>query len=137
MKYAGFWVRAVAYIIDGVICGAVDFFSTSFTVENSPASLLVSFLIALGYTAGLTSSHFQGTLGKKILGLKVVDLNGSRISFGKATVRFFASILSGLILGIGFLIVAFNSKNPIKYVVTRDRQHHPRGRIHICERSSH
>jgi len=67
-------------------------------------------MIWWAYTAGLTSSNLQATLGKKILGLKVVDLNGNRISFGQATGRFFASILSGLILGIGYLMVAFNPK---------------------------
>jgi len=110
MKYAGFWIRAVAYIIDGVICVPVDIYSTSFTGENTPARLLVSFLIAWGYTAGLNSSHLQGTLGKKVFGLKVVDLNGSRISLAHASGRFFAEILSFIILGIGILMVAFNSK---------------------------
>ena len=110
MNYAGFWIRAAAYIVDLVILFLIGLCSTFFTGEDSPAHLLVSFLIAWGYTAGLTSSHFQGTLGKKVLGLKVVDLNGSRISFAHESGRWLAEILSFIILGIGYLMIAFNSK---------------------------
>jgi uncharacterized RDD family membrane protein YckC len=109
MKYAGFWIRAAAYIIDGIIIYPINTYILSFISENSPGRLLV-YLIWWGYTAGLTSSSLQGTLGKKVLGLKVVDLNGNRISFARASGRFFASILSGLILGIGYLMAAFNPK---------------------------
>jgi len=50
-------------------------------------------------------------LGKKILGLKVVDLDGKKITFGRASGRWLASILSGFLLGIGYLMVAFTEKN--------------------------
>ena len=49
-------------------------------------------------------------MGKKVLGLRVTDLNGSRISFAKATGRHFGKILSGLILGIGFIMIAFTEQ---------------------------
>jgi uncharacterized RDD family membrane protein YckC len=44
------------------------------------------------------------------LGIRVTDLDGNRIGFGKATGRYFAKILSALILGIGFLMVAFTER---------------------------
>ena len=62
------------------------------------------------YYAVLTSSSWQATVGKKVLGLKVVDENGDRISFGRATGRYFAKIPSALILCIGFLMVAWTNR---------------------------
>ena len=47
---------------------------------------------------------------KKALGLSVTDLSGNRIGFGRATGRYFAKILSGLILLIGFIMVAFTQR---------------------------
>lgn len=110
MKYAGFWIRFVALLIDCIIIVPLNNYILSYMGDGSILRLLGPNLIWWVYTAGLTSSNLQGTLGKKILGLKVVDLNGNRISFARATGRFFASILSGLILGIGYLMVAFNPK---------------------------
>jgi len=70
----------------------------------------VSLVIGWIYSAGLESSVKQATLGKMALGMRVTDLAGRRISFGRATGRHFAKILSVLILGIGFLMVAFSEK---------------------------
>ena len=58
----------------------------------------------------MESSEYQATLGKMLLGLKVTDLKGRRISFLRATGRHFGKILSGLILGIGFFMIAFTKK---------------------------
>jgi len=110
MKYAGFWIRLVALVIDCIIIVPLNNYILSYIGDGSILRILVPNMIWWVYTAGLTSSSLQATLGKKILGLKVVDLNGNQISFGKATGRFLASILSGLILGIGYLMVAFNPK---------------------------
>jgi uncharacterized RDD family membrane protein YckC len=59
------------------------------------------------YEALLTSSPWQGTVGKRILRLKVTDDQGNRISFARATGRFFAKILSGMVMDVGFIMVAF------------------------------
>lgn len=72
----------------------------------SLGALIISWL----YYAVFHSSKWQGTLGYKLLGLKVIDLNGQRISFWRATGRFFAkSFLSGILL-IGYIIAAFTDK---------------------------
>ncbi|MBS3800254.1 MAG: RDD family protein, partial [Thioalkalivibrio sp.] len=47
---------------------------------------------------------------KRLFGLRVVDFDGERISFARATGRHFASILSGLTLGIGYIMVAFTRR---------------------------
>lgn len=69
-------------------------------------SLVINWL----YFALLESSERQATLGKMVIGAKVVDEKGDRISFINATGRFFAKILSGLILFIGYIMVAFDSR---------------------------
>jgi uncharacterized RDD family membrane protein YckC len=62
------------------------------------------------YYALLESSTWQATLGKKALGLEVTDVEGRRISFGRATGRFFAKIISALILFIGFIMAGFTER---------------------------
>jgi uncharacterized RDD family membrane protein YckC len=62
------------------------------------------------YFAIMESSHFQGTVGKIVLGMKVVDLQGNKISFLKATGRSFGKYLSSIILLIGYIMAAFTEK---------------------------
>ena len=62
------------------------------------------------YFALQESSAAQASLGKRAFGLKVVDERGERIEFGRATFRFFSKILSGLILGVGFLMAGFTAR---------------------------
>ena len=62
------------------------------------------------YYAVMESSSTQATLGKMALGIKVVDLEGHRISFTKATGRYFGKFISLLILFVGFIMVAFTKK---------------------------
>ena len=52
----------------------------------------------------------RGTFGKMVMKIAVVDLVGQRISFARATGRFFAKFLSALIIGIGFIMVAFTER---------------------------
>jgi uncharacterized RDD family membrane protein YckC len=62
------------------------------------------------YEAFMTSSSKQATLGKMAMGVVVTDLAGNRISFGRATGRFFGKLLSGIILMIGYLMQPFTEK---------------------------
>ena len=59
------------------------------------------------YFALMESSEMQATVGKMALGLYVTDLEGRRVSFGKATARFFGKILSTMTLGIGYIMAGF------------------------------
>ena len=136
--YAGFWLRGVAYLIDGIILGVIygvlfligiafvgvgSIETMAREMRNGDAEppvafflmiIFISFLCLIAswiYHAYLESSPNQGTLGKMALGLIVTDLQGRRISFGHATGRFFAKIITSLIpLGIGYLMAGFTEK---------------------------
>ena len=116
--YAGFWRRFAAVILDGLIIGvvmvpltlAVGDGDTYAEASRSAAGSSISTVITWLYYALMESSAKQATLGKMALGIIVTDMEGRRIGFGKATGRHFAKILSALILGIGFLMVAFTQR---------------------------
>ena len=115
--YAGFWRRVAALILDGFVVGIVTVPLTlalggddPSSSTYSPAASSVSAAITWLYYALMESSAKQATVGKMALGIIVTDLEGRRIGFGKATGRHFAKILSALILGIGFLMVAFTQR---------------------------
>lgn len=128
LKFAGFWFRALAAIIDGVLCQAATFviilplaiaLGALMAGTSSPSDIEAAGL-SLGYVFGIfiqwlwftiaESSKWQASIGKKVVGLKVTDENGERISFGKANGRYWSKILSALILCIGFAMIAFTKK---------------------------
>jgi uncharacterized RDD family membrane protein YckC len=121
--YAGFWKRVAASIIDnfllgivgGIIGGILGFaIGMGAGLEDSPVlDVLVNlFSIALGalYFGWMHSSEQQATLGKMAVGIKVVRTSGERISFARGIGRHFATILSALILCIGYLMAAFTDR---------------------------
>lgn len=119
VQYAGFWTRVGAYFIDGIILTLIFiplwfglvFISYSYGSNDTFYGILfVSFLIQWLYFAGMESSTRQATLGKGAVGIIVTDLNGSRISLGRATVRYFAKYLSSFLFGIGYLMIALTEK---------------------------
>ena len=124
MRYAGFWIRVVAYIIDAFILSTVMILIGTIwslgsddstedliaIVAQSGMVALISFFLNWLYYAILESSEYQATLGKKLLGLHVTDEFGRRISFGRATGRYFSKLISSLILGIGYIMAAFTDR---------------------------
>jgi uncharacterized RDD family membrane protein YckC len=72
---------------------------------------LVFLILMWLYFAGMESSARQATFGKSVMSLRVSNYEGRRISFGHATGRFFAKLISGMIpLFIGYLMAAFTEK---------------------------
>jgi len=104
VSYGGFWIRALAALIDGLILGVADFFLRPRVGVVYPLIALVGDWL---YFSLMESSSSQGTVGKIVCGLRVTDTQGRRISFGRATGRYFAKILSALILFIGYLMVGW------------------------------
>lgn len=107
VKYAGFWVRFLAFILDSILIGAV---ATILSQGNNAIQSSISLAIGWLYFAFMESSVKQATLGKMVLGLKVTDMDGKKISFARATGRYFSKILSMIILLIGFIMIAFTEK---------------------------
>lgn len=109
--YGGFWIRVLAWLIDWAIIYAVVLpviFLGSFALHGVGA--LGGICAGWLYFALLTSSSKQATLGKMVVGVRVTDMSGQRINFGRATLRYFSKILSGMLLGIGYLMVAFTAR---------------------------
>ncbi|RPH30091.1 MAG: RDD family protein [Bacteroidales bacterium] len=135
-KYAGFWWRFLAYIIDGLVVGVavwaiaipigiligIGAYSAASDGEINAgaavagiigAALLLYILyivIVWLYFAILESSKLQASIGKLAIGLIVTDMEGNRISFGRATGRFFGKLLSGMILLIGYIMAGLTEK---------------------------
>jgi uncharacterized RDD family membrane protein YckC/Tfp pilus assembly major pilin PilA len=122
-RYAGFWRRAVAVVIDGLVQSGLSIavvLTLVVAASSSSAALdedtwgglyyLASWIVGWLYYALMHSSSWQATLGKRALGIKVTTLGGERIGFGRATGRFFATIVSALLLGIGYLMAAFTAR---------------------------
>ena len=138
LVYAGFWLRVVAYLVDylilevpliilasgaGFIYGmnaAKSHTSVSFINTDGSANasfilfelciMIVSLLAHWLYFALQESSSAQATLGKRVLGLRVTDLEGHRIGLGRASGRFFGKIISGLTLLIGYMMAGFTER---------------------------
>ena len=112
-RYAGFWIRLLAYIIDAIILGALTFPLArvlSMMGIGEQSSNVMSIAISWMYFAVFESSGWMASPGKKALGLIVTDEQGGRLSVGRATRRYFAKILSFLLLGIGFIMIAFTAR---------------------------
>lgn len=114
-RYAGFWIRWVANLMDFFVVllgGAI----VGFVVGVATGGLAVLIAPLLGLAAGwlyfalMESSKTQGTLGKMALGLKVIDYEGRRVSFGRASGRYFSKIISSILLYIGFMMAGWTEK---------------------------
>jgi len=140
VEYAGFWVRFLAWLIDNAVMGVgvvliliplifltrlrtvLDDFHPNEDMNNAGAFMLIAFVFVLAtaslvvtwlYHALMESSEWQATLGKKALGLVVTDMAGQRVSFGRATGRHFAKIITNLAsfgIGLGYLMAVFTEK---------------------------
>ena len=118
-RYAGFWLRFWAFLIDvailaiatGIITGVLGL-SGSGTFgggDLGPRDLfeVVAFWL---YVALMESSGSQATVGKMALSLRVTDISGERLTFGRASGRHFAKFVSGIIFLVGFMMAGWTSK---------------------------
>ncbi|SCV37852.1 hypothetical protein BQ1740_0119 [Bacillus subtilis] len=101
-----------------IVLPLIDSASLYMTEEQYTFSILIFgtipviaiiYIFGILYYSLLTSSKMQATLGKKLMGIIVVNQYGVRISFWHSFGRFFAYTLSG-ILYIGYIMAAFPSK---------------------------
>jgi len=119
IRPAGFWIRVVAVLIDGVVLIVAQgiLFGAGWMLWGSGlsagmavkgATQLFSSLIGAAYTIAFHWIWGQ-TLGKMALQIRVVSMEGGPLSFGQAVGRYFATFLSALILGIGFVMAGVRS----------------------------
>lgn len=125
--YAGFWLRVVAAIIDsliiGIPLGAIAFGLIASSLPAImrmqqteapmvmmatilPRLIVIGIIYVIGswlYWAGMESSEWQATLGKKALGLYVTDMEGRRTTFGRTSGRFWAGRGIGIVPYLGGL----------------------------------
>jgi uncharacterized RDD family membrane protein YckC len=133
MRYAGFWRRLGAFLIDALLLAVAmaalgwlglpiyqrhvsavgmegGSFAASFHVEYNPFGMAIGVLLWWLYFALLESSRLQATLGKLALAIKVITLDGGRIGFWRATLRTIAKYLSAAILMIGFIMAGLTRR---------------------------
>jgi len=140
ITYASFGARFLAFIIDYIIVGCLNFIVVApimtilglgvasqvqdggqITEEQAVgmvagmmagifSAMIAVWIISLLYFSLMESSKTQGSLGKMAMGIKVTDLEGNRISFGKAFLRAIGKVLSGMIMYIGYIMAAFTEK---------------------------
>lgn len=121
-EYASFGSRFAAFLIDQVLLGVggaaiglvlgAGIGASGGTVGTGVEMLLnlVGIVIGWVYYAGLESSSQRATLGKRLLGLQVTDLQGQQVDFLHATGRHFGKILSALPLLLGFILMISDEK---------------------------
>lgn len=127
--YAGFWIRFAGYILDQIafwMClvivstflGGVLAYLFIFSLvdyENlfdvaGPVSLILTWVIRWLYFSIQYASPYQATFGMRFVGIQVVDYNYERISFSRASGRYFANFLSIISFSIGYIMIAFTKK---------------------------
>lgn len=104
IRYAGFWRRLAAYLIDAIIIGVIYWILISIIV-----GIVLVFVIPIVYFVGFWAWLGQ-TPGKAALGVKIVRLDGTTIGIGTAILRFIGYIVSSIIVYIGFLMIAFHGR---------------------------
>lgn len=113
-SYAGFWLRVAAYIIDSallmILSLAIILGAASLDEMLAVLASLAVLLINLLYWPVMESSVRQATFGKSIVGIKVSNLQGGRLTFWRALLRNLAKILSAIPLSIGFLLAGFTAR---------------------------
>lgn len=115
-KYAGFWIRFLAMLIDGIILGIINslFFKAQTNTFNTdggmsmasnvnPLGMIVQIVYVVAFWTTLSA-----TPGKMALGLMVVDEQGNKLTWQKAALRYVGYFVSSITLGIGYLMVAFD-----------------------------
>lgn len=126
MKFAGFWIRFGAAIIDSAILMVLFFILEKITGQaflqvliapHSEASanadsgvVLLTYLLWFLYFVVFAASKWQGTPGKFMLMLKITTKEGQRISFARSFARELCTYLSALLLLIGYIMIGFTKE---------------------------
>jgi uncharacterized RDD family membrane protein YckC len=153
-QYCGFWIRFCARLLDGlfllVVRGPLMVINATLVrmhpipapgnmggLENTAqlgtfltfeaVYLLLGLILSLAYEVFFVG-RFGGTPGKLLLNLRIVRSDFSRVTYGRAAIRFFGLLLSDLTMYIGYIMVAFDPQRRALHdyvadtrVIKRDR----------------
>lgn len=115
-RYAGFWIRFAAVIIDTIVVGVASGIfgavaGAVFAVSpESGAFIVIQLMGALGaivYEIAMIAAY-GATVGKMALGLKVIRAQGGEIGAGLSVGRYFSKFISALILLIGYMMAGWD-----------------------------
>jgi uncharacterized RDD family membrane protein YckC len=141
VAYAGFWLRLVAWVIDSLVLviptSVIVAFAVAFLgLELPPPEAMqmgrmppmrfflpmeaLSITVQWLYFALMESSSWQGTLGKRALGVGVSDSHGKRISFGRASVRSFGKLVSSMTFLVGYVMAGFTERKQALHDIIAD-----------------
>ncbi|SKC46505.1 RDD family protein [Ohtaekwangia koreensis] len=112
LKFAGFWIRTCALLIDLVILMFVISIVSVLVLGDAGEGVLfviVFWAIIILYFSILESSGKQATFGKQAVRIKVGKSQGEKLSFANALGRSFGKFVSQLFFCIGFMMVGWDS----------------------------
>jgi uncharacterized RDD family membrane protein YckC len=99
---AGFWRRLAGAFIDGIVLGIVGGILRG--VLGNGAGSGIGFVISAVYFTAFIGAERGQTLGQMALGIRVLGLdNGASIGYGRAFLRWLVSLVSGIVLLLGYL----------------------------------
>ena len=113
--YAGFFARAAAFILDGIIVAifvALVLYTTTYVLAemgldpslSTFASGIISFIAIIYYYVVLPITKIQGTIGKHLFAICITDKDGRQITFLRSLLRFIAYYACSIPLIIGLLV---------------------------------
>jgi uncharacterized RDD family membrane protein YckC len=98
---AGFWRRFLGWLIDAIVLGIVN--GVLRAVVGYGPGVALSFAIDIAYFTYLIGNARGQTLGQMALGIRVIDFNnGGPIGYGRAFVRWLVSIVSAIVIFLGY-----------------------------------
>jgi uncharacterized RDD family membrane protein YckC len=128
LRYAGFWIRFAAVIIDGLIIGTASSVvqavivgaagvGTASSGRPDAVAILIAQAIAVVVSIAMRATYetwlvgaYGATVGKMACGLRVVRPGGQKVTYARAFGRYWAKMLSGVILCIGYIMAGFDSE---------------------------
>jgi uncharacterized RDD family membrane protein YckC len=126
LEFAGFWTRFAAYFVDSIITGILGaivggvigaVMGAAGAMKGGAAGIIAVQLTAMIVSLGIRAAYFiyfigkdGQTPGKKMCKIKVVNPDGTQVSYGKATGRFFGYILSSMICGFGYFMAGWDEE---------------------------
>ena len=106
---AGWWRRFAGAFLDGILVSIVNVVVTQ--VANSTVGCLAAIVVGNGYFEYFEGGPTGQTLGKKALGIRVIDANaGGSIGYGRALIRYFGRWISSIPLLLGYFWMLWDSE---------------------------